>query len=147
MAFGRFEAVATSPLVVVDGAHNPQGAEALAESLRELLDVRPDALPTLVVGVLADKDYPAIVAPMLPYAGRVVAYTPDNPRALDASALAHEVASQAQQAGMDVEVAVVESAAEAMSIAVEKEGPEGMVVAFGTLYSTGAVKQALAPLA
>lgn len=143
---GRFEAVATSPLVVVDGAHNPQGAEALAESLRELLDVRPGALPTLVVGVLADKDYPAIVAPMLPYAGRLVAYTPDNPRALDASALAREVASQAQQAGMDVEVAVAESAAEAVSLAVEKEGPEGMVVAFGTLYSIGAVKQALAPL-
>lgn len=143
---GRFEAVATSPLVVVDGAHNPQGAEALAESLRELLDVRPGALPTLVVGVLADKDYPAIVAPMLPYAGRLVAYTPDNPRALDASALAREVASQAQQAGMDVEVAVAESAAEAVSLAVEKEGPEGMVVAFGTLYSIGAIKQALAPL-
>lgn len=143
---GRFEAVATSPLVVVDGAHNPQGAEALAESLRELLDVRPGALPTLVVGVLADKDYPAIVAPMLPYAGRLVAYTPDNPRALDASTLAREVASQAQQAGMDVEVAVAESAAEAVSLAVEKEGPEGMVVAFGTLYSIGAIKQALAPL-
>lgn len=143
---GRFEVVATSPLVVVDGAHNPQGAEALAESMRELVDVRPGRRPTLVVGVLADKDYPAIVAPMLPYARRIVAYTPDNPRALDASALAREAASQAEKAGMDVEVAVAESAGEAMSLAVEKEGPEGMVVAFGTLYSIGAVKQALAPL-
>lgn len=143
---GRFEVVATSPLVVVDGAHNPQGAEALAESMRELVDVRPGRRPTLVVGVLADKDYPAIVAPMLPYARRIVAYTPDNPRALDASALAREAASQAEKAGMDVEVAFAESAGEAMSLAVEKEGPEGMVVAFGTLYSIGAVKQALAPL-
>lgn len=143
---GRFEVVAMSPLVVVDGAHNPQGAEALAESMRELVDVRPGRRPTLVVGVLADKDYPAIVAPMLPYARRIVAYTPDNPRALDAAALAREAASQAEKAGMDVEVAVAESAGEAMSLAVEKEGPEGMVVAFGTLYSIGAVKQALAPL-
>ncbi len=143
---GRFEVVATSPLVVVDGAHNPQGAEALAESMRELVDVRPGRRPTLVVGVLADKDYPAIVAPMLPYARRIVAYTPNNPRALDASALAREAASQAEKAGMDVEVAVAESAGEAMLLAVEKEGPEGMVVAFGTLYSIGAVKQALAPL-
>lgn len=139
---GRFEVVATSPLVVVDGAHNPQGAEALAESMRELVDVRPGRRPTLVVGVLADKDYPAIVAPMLPYANRVIAYAPDNPRALDASVLAREVASQAQQAGMDVKVAAAESAAEAVSLAVEKEGPEGMVVAFGTLYSIGAIKQA-----
>lgn len=139
---GRFEAVSESPLVVVDGAHNPQGAEALAESLRELLEARSGILPTLVVGVLADKDYPAIVAPMVAYARRVIAYTPDNPRALDGAELAREVASQVARAGRDVEVTSVAGAADAVSLAMEKEGPEGMVVAFGTLYSIGAIKQA-----
>ncbi len=159
---GRFEAVGRSPLVVVDGAHNPQGAEALASSLDELLAARDAAgkacddaaaagggaaarrLPTLVAGVLADKDVGNIVAPMLPYAARFVVYAPDNPRALPAEALAEEVRRQAHAAGRDVRVDVAPSAAQALRRAVSEEGPEGFVVAFGTLYSIGSMKRALA---
>lgn len=141
---GRFEVLRTSPLVLVDGAHNPQGAEALSRSLREALDAHNGKQATLVMGVLADKDYPGIVAPMLSFARRVIAYTPENPRALCAEDLASEVASQAKAAG--IEAIAAGSASDAIKLAVEKESPEGMVVAFGTLYSIGSIKQALASL-
>lgn len=141
---GRFEAVRESPLVVVDGAHNPQGARAFAESLEELLRVRgAGRKPTLVAGVLADKDCPGIVGPVLPLAGRLVAYTPDNPRALGADALAREVRRQAAAKGLCLQVEVAPDALHAMKSAVQKEGPDGCVAAFGTLYSIGALKQAL----
>ena len=139
---GRFEVVSTEPLVVVDGAHNPDGAQALAESVRELLGAE-GRKATLVVGVLADKDHAGILRPMLPFARRVVAYAPDNPRALAAQVLAGEAASMLDVLGLDVPVDVAPSAADAVALAVQKEGPEGFVVAFGTLYSIGAIKQAL----
>lgn len=140
---GRFEVVSTQPLVIVDGAHNPDGAAALALSVEELLDGDGQAA-TLVIGVLADKDVPNIVAPMLPYASRFVVYAPDNPRALPAEDLAAEVRRQAQAVGREVCVQVASSAAQAIRCAVKEEGPEGFVVAFGTLYSIGSMKRELA---
>ena len=55
----RLEVLGRSPLFLLDGGHNPQCAQALAESVRELL---PGAMPVVLVGVLADKDWPAILA-------------------------------------------------------------------------------------
>ena len=54
---GRFEVLRRSPLVIVDGAHNPNGVTELAECLRAYL---PDRPVTFVMGVLADKDYGSI---------------------------------------------------------------------------------------
>lgn len=58
---GRFEVVDTAPLTIVDGGHNPQGAEALAASLADLLGEEGRASVDFALGVLADKDYPAMV--------------------------------------------------------------------------------------
>lgn len=134
---GRFEVLGRAPLFVVDGSHNPQGAWALRKSLEELLG-DSGASATFVMGVLADKDYPAMVEAVLPLAERFVVYTPDNPRALEARALASEIARQDETA--DVTVAL--SAADAVRAALEKKGPEGVVAAFGTLYAIGDIKRA-----
>lgn len=165
---GRFEVIGCDPLVIVDGSHNPQGAEALAASLEELLGSQgascsragraeagashaggarfagPRGVVTFVMGVLADKDYPRIVAPALPFARRFVVYAPSNPRALSADELAREVRAQSPT----TDVVVAASAGEAVRLAVsaaQKEGPEGSaVVAFGTLYSIGEIKRSYA---
>ena len=139
---GRFEVIATEPLVIVDGAHNPDGAAALVQSASELLgEGGPRA--TLVVGVLADKDWWHILEPMLPWAQRLVAYAPDNPRALDASELAQGARDLAAQDSINIDIIEAPSAQEAVIAAMEKESPEGIVLAFGTLYSIGAIKQAV----
>ncbi len=76
---GRLEQL--SPTVLVDAAHNEEGARALAAAL-------PAGPWTLVVGVVADKDARAILAPLAARAGRVIATAPPSPRALPPSELA-----------------------------------------------------------
>ena len=68
---GRFEIVRAGegePTVVVDGGHNPQGARALVDSLA---DVFPGRKPVFIMGVLEDKDYPAMLETVMPLVGGV----------------------------------------------------------------------------
>ena len=81
----RFEVLRQSPPVIVDGAHNPQCAEALAAALEKYL---PGKQSVFLMGVLADKDYARILGILCPYAKRFVCITPDSPRALGANELA-----------------------------------------------------------
>lgn len=82
---GRLEVVRSSPTVVVDGAHNPAGAEAIAEALEEAF-----AFTRLVgvVGVMADKDPEGILAALEPLLAEVVVTQASTPRALDTDDLA-----------------------------------------------------------
>lgn len=133
---GRFQLVASSPDFVIDGGHNVQGAQVLAESLD---DVFPGRRATLLVGVLADKQHAAMLERVLPYAESVVVFTPPNPRALAAADLAAEVVRLAS--GILVEVAA--DARQAVDCARSLAGIQGLVVAFGSLYSIGSIMEAL----
>lgn len=133
---GRFEVVGQRPLTIVDGGHNPQGAQALADSLADMLGEEGLGSVDFVMGVLADKDYPAMVRAVLPWARSFTVYTPVSPRALSAADLAACIAAMAST----VPVRHAESAADAMVAAREQAGRDGIVVAFGTLYAIAAVK-------
>jgi dihydrofolate synthase/folylpolyglutamate synthase len=76
---GRLERVA--PWLLLDAAHNPEGAQALARAL-------PAGDFTLLVGALADKDVRGVLAHLVPRAAHVICTHPSSPRALDATALA-----------------------------------------------------------
>ena len=82
---GRFEVISSEPLIILDGAHNPAGAGALAESIEELLPGR-----TLhgIMGVFADKDYKLMVEILSPYFSHIVTITPSSPRGLAKEELA-----------------------------------------------------------
>src|SRR5262249_54776133 len=60
---GRFQVLQRHPILIVDGAHNPGGAQALAASLRAYF---PHQALTLVVGISADKDQEGILAALAP---------------------------------------------------------------------------------
>lgn len=143
---GRFEivrAAAGEPTVVVDGGHNPQGARALADSLA---DVFPGRKPVFVVGVLEDKDYPAMLETVLPLGAAFVCVAPDNPRALPADKLARAIRWTGQDllgCSACTRPYVARDIADALARARELAGPDGLVCAFGSLYSVGAVKAAL----
>jgi dihydrofolate synthase/folylpolyglutamate synthase len=85
----RLELVRNTPPVLIDGAHNRQGAEALAESLKQLFPMRR---LILICGVLQDKEYVEMLRIVLAFAGdrlkQFFCVTPDNPRALPAAKLA-----------------------------------------------------------
>ncbi|OLC00893.1 MAG: hypothetical protein AUH30_01600 [Candidatus Rokubacteria bacterium 13_1_40CM_68_15] len=81
---GRFQVVPGRPTLVLDGAHNPSGAHALAASLRDVFGETPI---TLVLGVSADKDAAAILAALAPAATRIVLTRAAHPRAADPDTL------------------------------------------------------------
>lgn len=83
----RFEILQRHPLVLLDGAHNADGMRALTETLKTLL---PDRKIIMVMGVLADKEYPEMLRMILPHAGTFIAAEPDQIRALPAAKLAEE---------------------------------------------------------
>lgn len=74
---GRFEIVRQKPLTILDGAHNPHGAAALAATLREQCGNRK---VTLILGVLRDKDYPAVCRILASLAARIFCVPVPNER-------------------------------------------------------------------
>ena len=90
---GRLQLIGASPTVVVDAAHNPHGARALAAALGEAFDVGEWGL---VLGVLSDKDARGIVAELGGVAAHVFATAPDSERANDADL----IADLAEEAGL-----------------------------------------------
>lgn len=109
--------------LVLDGAHNPQGAQALAETVAEYL---PDRRIAAVVGVLADKEYAKAMQAALPFASEVYTVTPDSPRALSAGALA-ECCKSVTDAPVSVCGGVREAVEEALA------GECDTTVVFGSL--------------
>ena len=142
---GRFEMVAASPITIVDGGHNPQGAEALAASLADLLGEEGRGSVDFALGVLADKDYPAMVRAVAPWARSFSVYAPENPRALAADKLAACVSEVLVEEGRAdaVPVRACAEAAEALRAARAAAGSQGVAVAFGTLYAIADLMAAL----
>ncbi len=126
---GRFESVLDAPLVVLDGAHNPGGAEMLRAEMEPLLGGRR---VRLVFGVMRDKNWHGIWAALRPIVREVVATRPDLPRALEADALAAHLAA-------DVPVRVVPAPCEAMACALDGAEPEEAILVTGSLFLVGGV--------
>ena len=138
----RFEVLdqpADMPTVVIDGGHNPQGAGVLVDSLR---DVFPDKRPVFLVGILADKDYRSMLRAVAPLASAFVCVTPPNPRALDAADLAEAIRKTCGELGARATIEVAGDFDDAVSAARKIAGSEGLICAFGSLYSIADVKAA-----
>jgi dihydrofolate synthase/folylpolyglutamate synthase len=123
---GRMEAVDVEPITILDGAHNPSGMQALAEALAELAP-RP---VLAVVSILDDKDAADMLRALLPLCDAVVFTKNANPRALSPATLA----SLAGQVAQDVPSTVEPDPHRALAQARELAGPEGLVVATGSIY-------------
>lgn len=74
-----------APFLLVDGAHNSNGVDALKESLMQMY---PGERFCFFMGVMADKDYDVMIREILPLAEEFYTVTPDSDRALQASNLA-----------------------------------------------------------
>ena len=78
----RFEVLSRDPLIIFDGAHNPEGIECAVESVKHYL---PCKKVCVLTGVMKDKDYEYIASKLSEIADSAVVITPENPRALDAN--------------------------------------------------------------
>lgn len=81
---GRLELVSRHPDFILDGAHNPAGAAALAAYIREFCADRP---VWLVFGAMRDKAVEEVAEQLFPLAGRIIATSPNFPRALRPQAI------------------------------------------------------------
>lgn len=128
---GRFEILRKSPTAVLDGAHNPQGAESFVRNVKAYF---PGKKLTVIVGILADKEYHTVVEILSQLTARWIAVTPNSDRALEASELA--VSLQRYHA----DVRIIDSVTEALDTAMQDSGPDDVICVLGTLTLIGEVR-------
>lgn len=128
---GRFEVISNEPLLIVDGGHNPQCIEALAQNIKDYLS---DRKVIAITGVLADKDYKEMYQPIFPYISEFVCITPPSPRRLEAAKLAAYIQKAGKKATACTDIK------EALEFALKLAGESGAVVCFGSLYSIAEIK-------
>jgi dihydrofolate synthase/folylpolyglutamate synthase len=129
---GRLEVLRRSPMLLVDGAHNPAGVATLCQALKNNF---PHRRLFLIFGVLGDKDYRAMVKRLFPLADRVFLTRPRSGRALPIETLL-PVAK-----GFQANIDVVGNPGEALSQALSLAGEEDIVCAAGSLYLIGEIKK------
>ena len=129
---GRFEVISEDPLVIIDGAHNEAGAQALQETMAQHFAGKKILL---VAGILADKEIDSIVKFLTKITDHIIVTEPDNPRKLAAEKLAEHVADfgVAAEVVSDVEAAVHRA----------KELADGydVILFAGSLYLIGDVRR------
>ena len=128
----RFEIVSEEPAFVIDGGHNPQCAETVADNLRRYF---PGKRCVILAGVMRDKDYPEIFRILDPEAAEYVCVTPTSgSRALPAA----ELGAMLEDFGK--KVTVCESVPAAIAAASDAAGKDGVVCAVGSLYLAGEIR-------
>lgn len=125
---GRLEYMRRSPDFILDGAHNPAGAAALASYVREFLTNRP---VWIVYGTMRDKAIDEVVDLIFPLADRLILTAPDFPRALRPEAIV-ELAGQN-------EATIAPNVPSAIA-AAEKAPPDTAVIFTGSLFLVGEVR-------
>jgi dihydrofolate synthase/folylpolyglutamate synthase len=131
---GRFEVLRRAPVFVLDGAHNPHGIEATSDSLKRHFG---DKKLVFLIGVMADKDVTGMVGFIAPLAKAFVTVEPHNPRAMKADKLA-DILSVYR-----LPVKACRSIEDGVAEAVREAGKDGAVVALGSLYFSGDIREAV----
>ena len=129
---GRFEIFAGAPLLILDGAHNPDGIRTLRQTLDEVF---PDRAIVFLFGVLADKNHAEMAQTLFRRCDRAVVVRPHSDRAAAAEDIAREIIEY---------VAAVKTGGtigEGLELAKEWAGPDGIVCAAGSLYMIGEVRR------
>lgn len=132
---GRFETLGYQPLVIVDGAHNPAGADSCASVFFD--DFRPEGRRILVVGTLREPSA-MLEALRADEFDVVVACTAPSPRGVPVE----EVAAAARTLGCD-EVLATDTVDGACRLAMEHVDGDDAVLVTGSLYVAGAARPAL----
>lgn len=124
---GRMEIMGDAPRVLLDGAHNPAGGLALADSLSDI----PRNRLLLVAGVMGDKDVDGILGPLLPLIDHAFAVAPALERALSSERLAAFLCNSG------ISCSDAGSVAAGLSLAREAAGPDDLILVCGSLFTVG----------
>jgi len=131
---GRLQILSRHPLIVADGAHNPDSARKLRHSLEQCFNFNR---AILVIGVSLDKDIAGIVPELFPLFDKVIVTRSRHPRAMTPALLKAEFVRH------EVETQVVEDVATALSQALALAGDRDLICVAGSLFVVGeAIEQA-----
>ena len=123
----RFEIISKEPLIIFDGAHNPQGISSAVESIHRYFG---DEGVYVLTGVLRDKDYKFIAGKLSEVATRAFTMTPDNKRALTAEEYASELSALGVKAEPYPDIKAAFDAAREAALTDKKP-----LVCLGSLYT------------
>lgn len=127
----RFQVVGRSPLIIVDGAHNPDGAAAVAETLNDDFDIAGRRI--FIVGMLAGRDPAQLLDALgVRHAHLVIACAPPSERALPAAELAAAVTA------LGVECETIADLGDAVERARAVADEDDAIIITGSLYTAGA---------
>jgi len=130
---GRLEFVSKAPEIVIDGAHNPAGARALASYIERFYSGRR---VRLIYGAMRDKAVEEVCGILFPHAQQVIATAPDQPRALHPQAI--------RQIADHPNLCVAPGLRDALEM-VRDSGQEDVIFITGSLYLVGEARALLAP--
>jgi len=133
---GRMEPLATSPFVMIDGAHNADGIETLVASLREEY---PTTRWQLLFGVMGDKNVELMIEHLSPIVTGVITTAVDEKRAVPAVELAQRVTKVLP----DVPVLAADNVEYGLDMARAEAGSEGAVLVTGSIYLIGEIRDRL----
>lgn len=131
---GRLELLSLRPDILLDGAHNLQGMNALCDTLKEYFC---DRKKVLVIGILEDKEYEKMLQNICELFDTVVTTKPDSPRAISAEKLSIVANKYCEN------VLYNEDPKAAIAMARDLAGSEDLLVITGSLYLIGAVRHIL----
>ena len=134
---GRLELVERHPDLVLDGAHNPAAAAAVAAYLAVYRDTHPKSRVVMVIGMMRDKDHRRFLQTILPYADDVVLTQTDIPRA----ATCEELRSAMGERAATAQAAPIP--ADALTLARRLAGREDLLLVTGSLILVGEFKALL----
>ena len=121
---GRIEILEREPMVICDGAHNPDGAKSLLSFLQNNFT---NQRLIYIMGVLSDKDYEQMVQILAPAADKIYTVAPDNPRALSSRKLCNCISKYHQN------VEERQRLAECLSEVRQKAEKDDVIIICGTL--------------
>ena len=128
---GRIELLNENPLLIIDGAHNEDGANSLKEAIDKYFSHKKI---TLVVGMLKDKDVDAVLKLLVPKCEKIITTRPDSDRALSAEELSEKVSL------LNKDSKAVGSIKEAVNYAIDTYEDGEVIIFAGSLYMIGEVR-------
>ena len=128
---GRIEKIKEKPMLIIDGAHNEDGAKSLVKALEKNF---PNKKLTIIIGMLADKDIDSVLEILMPKFDKVITTNPDSDRAISCEELKNKISKYVDN------VIAIENIEDAVKYTLDNAKEDDVIISAGSLYMIGAVR-------
>lgn len=129
---GRLEYISKNPIIILDGAHNPEAMEKLCEYLKTNHANKPICL---IIGMMSDKDHTRSLTPLAEISSRVIVAESKTPRAEKADYLGNFILHH-----FGISATIIPDLSEAIRFALSSNKPNELICITGSLYIVGEAK-------